>query len=276
MGRKRGLPGAQRWRAFLGRDRSQPGRKTRPRPGRKDQSQAQDLALAREIQKSFLPERRPTIDGYEFLDYYRPANHVGGDYYDYVPLPDGRVAIVVADVVGHGVAAAMMMAKLSGETTSQLGSEESAAGAITHLNDRLTKKQSNQFITLLICILDPATHEVTIANAGHMPPFCRRSDGNVEELGHVADLPIGITEGVEYRQETIALGRGEWLLFYTDGINEAMNPEGRQFSGERIRRHLEDASDAGRFFECIVTDVQQFMGGCPQVDDMCLVCVCRH
>ena len=97
------------------------------------------MKLAREVQHGFLPDKRPELPGYEFFDYYQPAAQIGGDYFDYIPLPDGRVAIIVADVVGHGVAAALLMAKLSAETRFALFSEPTPAAAVTRLNERICR-----------------------------------------------------------------------------------------------------------------------------------------
>jgi len=236
----------------------------------------QDLALAREIQTSFLPQCGPPVEGYEFFDYYHPANHVGGDYFDYIRLPDDRVAIVVADVVGHGVAAAMMMAKLSGEVTSHLEGEDDPATAAARLNDRLVTRRIERFVTLLMCVLDPIKHELTIVSAGHMPPICRRTDGGIEEPGKkLPGLPRGIQAGNDYPQTTISLERGEWLLMYTDGVSDAMSPVGKRFTIERMRTHVRNDEDAKTVFNGIVKDVEQFIGDRPRVDDMCLVCLRR-
>jgi sigma-B regulation protein RsbU (phosphoserine phosphatase) len=118
---------------------------------------ARDLELATDVQHGFLPMHPPKIEGYDFYDFYQPANHVGGDYYDYVKLPDGRVAIVVADVVGHGVAAALLMAKLSAETRFSLATESDLATAICQLNNAIVQLQLDRFVTMVIALLDPST-----------------------------------------------------------------------------------------------------------------------
>lgn len=238
----------------------------------------QDLEIAKEVQEGFLPQNRPDMKGYEFFDYYRPANHVGGDYYDYVQLPDGRTAVIVADVVGHGIAAAMMMAKLSAEAKFCLATESHPATALTKLNDRFSSIQIDRFVTLIMAVLDPVKHEATIVNAGHMPPIWRRTDGAIEEPGaDVSGLPIGIVEGMKYKQTVISLTDGESLTMYTDGINEAMDGAGGQFSIERIRNHVRSGSqDLEAVGQAIVDDVHQFVGEGPQADDMCLVCLARQ
>ena len=117
-----------------------------------------DLQLAHEVQRSFLPDEPPNIAGYEFFDYYQAANHVGGDYYDYVRLPDGRTAVIVADVVGHGVAAALLMGKLAAEARFCLAIEDNPAAAITRLNDSISGLQVDRFVTLVMTVLDPVNH----------------------------------------------------------------------------------------------------------------------
>lgn len=236
-----------------------------------------DLKLAYEVQKSFLPQAHPQVPGYDFFEFYKPASHVGGDYYDYIALPDGRTAVVVADVVGHGVAAAMLMAKLSAEAKFCLASESEPAAALIKLNDLLSTLQIERFVTVVLVVLDPVSHEVTLVNAGHMAPIWRRADGSLQEPGSdVAGLPVGIAHGYPYEQEKITLGPGEWLVMYTDGINEAMSPAGDLFTIERLRQHLRLASGClTTVGEDIVADVRRFIGPGPQTDDMCLVGLAR-
>ncbi|MBC8870945.1 MAG: SpoIIE family protein phosphatase [Planctomycetes bacterium] len=236
----------------------------------------QELALAQEIQNSFLPQSRPEIEGYELFDYYHPAEEVGGDYFDYIPLPGDRLGIVVADVAGHGVPAAMLMARVSGEMRSHLESETEPGLAITKLNDRLTVRRFDRFVTLLACVLDPAKHEVTFVIAGHMRPIWRHASGNIEEPGkEVSKIPLGVEPETNYGQITIPLERGDWLVMYTDGISDARSPDDKRFTIERIRDHVRNAQGAEEAFQGIIRDVRRFVGEHPQEDDMCLVCLHR-
>jgi serine phosphatase RsbU (regulator of sigma subunit) len=237
----------------------------------------QDLELANEVQRAFLPKGHPEIEDYEFFDYYRPANHVGGDYYDYVTLPDGRTAVIVADVVGHGVAAAMMMAKVAAEAKYCLASETDPSKAITRLNDRISNMQIERFTTVIMVVLDPKKHEVTIVNAGHMAPIWRRANHQIEEPGgDLSGLPVGIMQGLTYGKKIIQLAPGDMLTLYTDGINEAMDPSGRQYTIERLRNHLRKAdNDITIAGDAIVSDVLRHVGQGPQADDMCIVMLRR-
>jgi serine phosphatase RsbU (regulator of sigma subunit) len=232
-----------------------------------------DLELAHEVQHGFLPESRPDVDGYEFFDFYRPANQVGGDYFDYLHLPDGRVAVLVADVVGKGVAAALLMAKLSAEARFCLASEADAARAITMLNDRLCRLHLDRFVTAVLALLDPTTHEVAVANAGHMAPVHRTVDGEVSEPGgDTAGLPLGIMEGLEYQQTSMTLKPDESLTMYTDGLNEAVSESGALYTIERIRNHVQRISGLPAVLgQAVVDDVCEFIGQGSQSDDMCLV-----
>jgi serine phosphatase RsbU (regulator of sigma subunit) len=237
----------------------------------------QDLELAKEVQKAFLPQKRPQLPGYEFFDFYRPMIFVGGDYYDYIALPDGRTAVIVADVVGHGIAAAMMMAKVSAEAKFCLASESRPATAITMLNNQLCAMQIDRFVTLVTVVLDPVKHEATIVNCGHMAPVWRRFGAVIEEPGEdLAGLPLGIMEGVAYRQATITLEAGDVLAMYTDGINEAMNPKGQQYTIERIRGHVKaGGTQLQAIGQTIVDEVLAHVGTGAQTDDMCLVLLQR-
>jgi sigma-B regulation protein RsbU (phosphoserine phosphatase) len=232
-----------------------------------------DLELAHEVQHSFLPDHCPEVGGYEFFDYYRPALQVGGDYFDYVVLPDQRVAVIVADVVGKGVAAALLMAKLSAEARYCLASANHASEAITMLNRRLCRLNVDRFVTAIIAVLQPGTHRVEIANAGHMPPLHRDASGQVSEPGdRETGLPLGIRDQTEYQQAEIDLTRGGSLTLYTDGLNEAADDEGNLYGVERLRAKVLKATGLPRVLgQSIVDDVHQFVGQGDQSDDMCLV-----
>ena len=238
----------------------------------------QDLELARKVQRAFLPAKYPDSTGYEFYHFYLPADQIGGDYYDYLELSHGRLAIIVADVVGHGVAAAMLMAKLSAEVRFLLANEVNAALAITKLNQRIADLGVEKFVTLLCLILDPPTGKVEIVNAGHMAPLWLKVDGSVEEPGYEASgVPIGIIDGFEYDMATIEVAQGDRLILYTDGINEAPSAAGDMFGIDRLQKLVGHCTgglhDAG---EQIIADVRKFVIGTQQADDMCLVIVGRN
>jgi serine phosphatase RsbU (regulator of sigma subunit) len=237
----------------------------------------QDLKLATGVQQAFLPHHPPHAPGFHVCSFYQAANHIGGDYYDYIHLPDGRVAIVVADVVGHGVAAAMFMAKLSAETRFCLASEADVARAIERLNDRMSELQVDRFITFLVLVLDPSSDDVTIVNAGHMSPVVRRgTDGEISEPGEQeSGLPIAIDSGMDYEAVKFRMDAGDLAVMYTDGINEAMDQQDQEFGTDQIRKLTAMDGDADAVRDRIVRAVQDHVGGAPPFDDMCLVVIER-
>jgi sigma-B regulation protein RsbU (phosphoserine phosphatase) len=238
-----------------------------------------DLNAARRVQKSLLPTTPPEVPGYQFFDYYEAANQVGGDFYDYIPLRDGRVAVVLSDVSGKGVAAALVMARLSADVRYWLASEPSAAKAVDRINDSFCKSGwEDRFATFVLALLDPRENRVTVVNAGHMPPLVRHSGGRVEEVSpDSAGFVLGMAEGVEYESADVALAPGEMLVLFTDGISEALNPENELYTLKRLAeqtgRGAEGASVLGR---AILDDVKRHAAGRAQSDDMCLVVFGRN
>jgi serine phosphatase RsbU (regulator of sigma subunit) len=236
-----------------------------------------DLELAHVVQRGFLPDIKPQLPGYSFFDFYAPAAYVGGDYYDYVDLPDGRTAVIVADVVGHGVPAALMMAKLSSEARIALASGVQPGAAVTQLNERLCRSQTDRFVTLVMVVLDASAGELTIVNAGHMCPIVRRKNGKLEEPGYEqVGLPLGVTDGLHYEQMSISVERGELVVLYTDGVNDSMDIQGEFFGIDRIRKHTLGGKVVATLGQTIIDDVRHFVGRAPQNDDMCLVCFGRE
>ena len=238
----------------------------------------QELKIAEEVQRSFLPQSVPRPLGYEFFDFYRPANQIGGDYFDYLQFPDGRVAVIIADVVGHGVAAALLMARLSSESRFYLATEGEPAHVLTRLNARLCGEQlDGRFVTLVIVILDPHQHALTVVNAGHMAPILCRREHPLLEIGHEeAGLPLGIVEDFGYAAARCSLEPGDSVVLFTDGISEAMNVQGELYGMGRLRTQVaRSATNAEALGESLIDNVQQFMGEHPQTDDMCLVCFRR-
>lgn len=235
-----------------------------------------DLELAHEVQHGFLPYDRPHLPQYEFADYYVPANHVGGDFYDYVPLPDGRLAVVVADVVGHGIAAALLMAKISAEARFSLATEPGLASAARRVNSSLAQLHLDRFVTMVIGLIDPATKRVTVVNAGHMAPIRRLASGRVEQTGQEhSGLPLGILDDFPYEEYSLQLEDGDELVFMTDGIFEASNDGDEQLGLDRVRIVIgtEGGRTASETCEAIVSRVKEHLGQRPPDDDMCLVVV---
>jgi serine phosphatase RsbU (regulator of sigma subunit)/pSer/pThr/pTyr-binding forkhead associated (FHA) protein len=238
-----------------------------------------DLALAHKVQQGFLPAAPPQVLGYEFFDFYEPANQVGGDYFDYVWIPGGRLAVAVADVAGKGISAALLMAKLSADARYCLVSEPTPAAAINRLNRAFCESRwEDRFVTLVLAVLDPLKHEVTIVTAGHMAPLRRFADGRVEpvSLEHSGGLPLGIEADGQYSQQAITLLPGDALLLYSDGVTDAMNAADQFYGLERLQGQLgSPAENVTTLGGRVLADVQRFIGTRPQSDDMCVTCFGR-
>ena len=237
------------------------------------------LDLAKKMQRGLLPSAPPKIEGYHFFDYYKSARQVGGDYYDYIQLADGRFAVVVGDVAGKGVAAALLMARLSSDIRFSLAMIEDPAVALTQVNDLFCERAwDDRFVTMIVAVVDPATHEVTIVNAGHMPPMLRHRDGVTLEIGEdEAGLPVGVIEGFEFESCKFQLEPGDQLTLFTDGFSEAMNANRDLYGIKRLMKtvsnEIEHTRDLGQH---ILEDVSKFVAGCAQSDDMCLVSFGRY
>jgi serine phosphatase RsbU (regulator of sigma subunit) len=238
-----------------------------------------DLELAAQVQASLLPAGPPQLTKYEFFAFYRSAQKVGGDYYDYVELPDGRLAVAVADVSGKGIAAALIMAELMGELKCLLTSEPSAAEVVRRVNISAARRQGpeEKFITLVLAVLDPVKHQVTLVNAGHMAPLWRHADGTVESVGEQARrMVLGINEDETYEEFKFQLRPGDSLTLFTDGITEANIATKERYREARLREALEKASGGvEEIGQHVLDDLAALVGSQDQSDDICLVCFGR-
>jgi sigma-B regulation protein RsbU (phosphoserine phosphatase) len=237
-----------------------------------------ELRFATQVQLGFLPEIRPNPPGYEFFDYYEPAERVGGDYFDYIQLNDGRIAIALADVAGKGIPAALLMARLYSSVRLHLFSQPTPAKALSALNAEIhAQGMGHRFVTFVLLTLDPVRHETTLVNAGHLPPIFRTADGQSTSVGRKeSGMPLGINPEQEYREITLALESGTSVVLYTDGITESMNAANDLFGRVRLENFVSSISGSSEdLTKAIVTEVDRFCGTRPQRDDMCLVCLRR-
>lgn len=242
--------------------------------------QKRDLATAQDVQLHFLPQTPPEVEGYKFYDYYRAASTVAGDYYDYIRLPDGRLAVAMGDVSGKGVPAALLMARLCSDVRYSLLTHDSAAAAVDALNRQLADHlRPGRFITFVLFLLDPARHTISVVNAGHAPPLLRRAaDKSVTPIAAAdkAEIPLGIKSDVAYPQSDLNLKPGDLILTYTDGVNESQNAAGELYTNLRARNVLAAApDDMTHVGQALVADVRNFSGGLRQSDDICLLCFGR-
>lgn len=233
-----------------------------------------DLEFATQVQLGFLPKSRPRLEQYAFADYYDAAQRIGGDYFDYIALPDGRVAITIGDVAGKGMPAALLMARLYSSTRFQLLTHSDLPSAVSGLNAEMASSGlGHRFITFLVMVIDPASHRVSLVNAGHLAPLVRRNDGSVSEVGRAdSSLPLGILPDLECRESHFDLGPGELVITYTDGVTEAMNDERKIYGRKRLEKCIANAPDAiDEQVKAIISDVEDFVGESTSRDDTCLV-----
>src|SRR5215210_7650460 len=234
-----------------------------------------ELEVARELQAALLPQEMPVVPGWSFAHSYRTANEVGGDYYDLMPLPDGRVALVVGDASGHGMAAGLVMAIANATLKTALDLDpapEQVAALLNRAIYRIGNKRT--FMSIFYGVLDPGTGSLDFVCAGHPFPFVRRQDGQVEELG-CGGLPLGMRETLPLVTGTAELQPGDLLVFYTDGLAEAVDASGRSFSYERIAGLLRDGGAPWSIHDRILADFDHHIGDEPLRDDLTLLVMSR-
>lgn len=243
-----------------------------------------ELALARDVQASFLPRELPSIDGWQVAVRLRPAREMSGDYYDVHLLPNGCLGILIADVVGKGAGAALFMA-LSWTLMRTYAAEYPAQPelVLNAANHRiLANIRSDQYVTVFYGILDPLTGTLVYGNAGHCPPYLVRAsnDENVQELSRTGVL-LGMFKGVTWEQASVQLTPGDVLVLYTDGVTEARNEQGLFFDEERLLQALRANLDSSQrpsapdIQDAVVRAVDEFRGDVCQSDDIALVVVVR-
>jgi serine phosphatase RsbU (regulator of sigma subunit)/predicted ester cyclase len=237
----------------------------------------QELLVARRIQLASLPKEVPTLEGWQISPLYQPAREVGGDFYDFYELDDGRVGLVVGDATGKGVPAALV----ENAICAFLGGVAIASGSrpgevLARVNEKvLARIPPNMFVTCFYCILEPESGHLIYANAGHDLPYLRRS-GDAEEL-RARGMPLGLMSGMSYEEGEVSLGVGDSILFYTDGLVEAHDPKGEMFGFPRLRallaEHVAEESSLGDF---LLEKLYSFVGeGWEQEDDITLLMLKR-
>jgi serine phosphatase RsbU (regulator of sigma subunit) len=234
--------------------------------------------LARRIQRSLLPEAPPDLAGYDLAGFSLPAETVGGDYFDFIPIDDHRLAFCVGDVVGKGLPASLLMANTQATLRGQTGPGVASDVCLERSNRFLHRTlRPGAFVTLFYGILDASTHRVQSANAGHNRPLLLRAGGTVERLEH-GGLVLGALAGSAYEEAVHALGPGDVLLVYSDGLTEAMNDDREEFGEARttevLRAHR--GASAAALVDALVAAVQAHAGGVPQSDDITVLVVKRE
>lgn len=242
------------------------------------QRMEQELALAGEVQARFLPRTVPQVPGWEMVASLLPARQTSGDFYDFVPLPDGRIGLVVADVADKGTGAALFMA-LSRTLIRTFAVQHPTAPeqALRAANLRiLTDADSDQFVTVFYGVLDPASGTLTYANAGHNPAYLLNG-ADCHALKRTG-VPLGVFEDQVWEQATVTVAPGDRLVLYSDGVSEAQDADGAEFGEDRMLAAI-DAHRAGPVaaaHDAVLAAVQAFVGAAPQFDDLTLMIVARQ
>jgi len=237
-----------------------------------------DLELANRVQQGLLPSVPPEIEGFEVFDFYEAAHQVGGDYFSYIPLSENRLAVVLADVSGKGVSAALVMAALSADVRYTLAIESDVAKAVTLLNASFMRSGwDDRFATFVVVVLDSTSYAVSVVSAGHLPTYLRKSDGSVESVGfEEAGLPLGVDPTYVYEAAEVTVTAGCTLVLYTDGISEAMDHKNETYGLKRLEEVLSEPADSpAAVGQRLLVDVERHAAGQVRSDDMCLVCVGR-
>lgn len=242
-----------------------------------DRVQVRDeLEVARQLQWDLLPSQAPDLDGYQFAFSYQSANTVGGDYYDFLRLDDGRLAFAIGDASGHGIAAAMLMA-ISNSTLRLAIDTDPAPRAVARMVNRalVASGGPRAFLTLFYALLEPASGRLDYICAGHPFPLMRRSGGEIVSLGS-GSFPLGLRSDVAISPGSAAFGRGDLLLLYTDGIPEALDRAGEAFGFERVETLFESGGTAAEAHDRILSDLDHFLGSESLIDDRSLVVIGRE
>ena len=237
-----------------------------------------DMMLARKVQQHFLPSRAPETEGYTFAVHYQPAMAVGGDFYDFLRLGGGRIAVAVGDVCGKGVGAALYAAKLGSELRYESVGQSQPAAILARVNNSLTAwKEEGMFVTLVLAVLDPATGRLIVSSAGHPLPIVRTATGVVGDVKGRPGTALGIVADQRFEESEHELLPGEAVAFFTDGVHEASNASHELFGKERLMEVLSRPYPSlGEMTKAVVAEIHAFAGSQPASDDVTLLAVARR
>lgn len=247
-----------------------------------------EMQLAREIQRAFLPHSLPELSGWDLQVNWRPARQVGGDFYDFFALPDGRFGLVIADVADKGMPAALFMTLVRTLVRATVRDLASPAAVLRRVNNLIVPDATGgMFVTLAYAVLDLKTGVLIIANAGHNPPLWLHRDGRRLEGIQRTGMALGVFEDNPFEERTCQIGKGDFLIMYTDGVTDAFSPQGEAFGEERLRQAIADAGQsmttpdhpasltAKQMLDAIDQQVVEFVGEAVASDDLTLLVLKR-
>jgi len=235
----------------------------------------QELKVAQLIQQQFLPKEVPNLPGWHVAAFYQPARTIGGDFYDFIALPDQRIMLVVGDVTDKGVPAALVMASTHALLRSSAPRLISPGQVLARINDLLCADiPAHMFVTCLALVLDPATGQIEYANAGHDLPYLRTAEGVVEL--RATGMPLGLMPGMEYEMKARQLSPGDCILLHSDGLAEAHNPNREMFGFPRVSELAGRGPSGEELIELCLRELASFTGPAhEQEDDITLVSLQR-
>ncbi len=242
--------------------------------------QDSEIAIAKNVQQALLPKELPKIAGYDLFASYDTALAVGGDYYDAMLLDDGRkVCLSFGDVAGKGIPASLVMSRISSVVQSTLRHVDDVGEAVEAINNHMCQARvEGRFVTYILAIIDTRTHEMRLVIAGHMSPMIRKRDGSIEEFDEESvGVPIGVLEEYPFDVLSRTIQSGETVLFYTDGVSEAMNPKGELYGDKRVREFLRNSrGTAAEIGKALLADVRTHANGRSQNDDITIMVFGRN
>ncbi len=235
----------------------------------------QELEVARLIQQNFLPKQLPELAGWQVAAYYRPAREVGGDFYDVIPLPGGKVGFVIGDVTDKGVPAALVMAATRSVLRASAQRLVDPGEVLERVNEHLCPDMPEKmFVTCLYGVLDPGSGHFRFANAGHDLPYVKTAEGSVELRAR--GMPLGLMPGMPYEEKEMVLAPGDSLLLHSDGVVEAHDPHGAMFGFPRLKEAVAQYPGGGELIDRVLADLHAHTGpDAEQEDDITMVTLQR-
>ena len=236
--------------------------------------QDKEMKIAAGVQQALLPETLPAVPGYRFFASYDAAQAVGGDYFDCFMIGEKKVCVSFGDVAGKGVPGALIMSRMSSVVQNTMSFTDDVAMAIQRINSHMCHNMvEGRFVTYILGVIDLETNRITLANAGHMSPLIRKVNGEITEFDEeTIGIPVGIMDGYPYEVVEREIGPNEMFVLITDGVDEAMDPEGSLYTKERVREFVRTGSlDPDELGRALLADVRRHANGRAQNDDITII-----
>ena len=235
----------------------------------------EELSIAKRIQQSFLPREKPRFSGFDISGINIPSEEVGGDYYDFIPIIENQIGIVIGDVSGKGIPAALIMASVRAGLIAEIRNNYAIRSIMAKVNNLLFESTASDiYVTAVYGVLDPKNRIFTFSNAGHNAPILRRADGEMKYLTE-GGMALGMFENSKYEERPLGINPGEIIVFYTDGVTEAKNDKEEEFGTRRLKQVISDSHQLGasQIQENIYEAVKEFTGVSHQEDDLTMIVI---